>query len=549
MGNAPVKIGIRLDQSTVEAGQVLQGRVYLSVKSRQESVQGIHLLLQGHERTTVVSYEHKGHRDHEKRHEDSGTFVLANYDVPLVFFDNGIIKPGQYEYPFEWPIPANLPSSMTCHHEESSCQVEYNLTAYLHTTNNHHHSTAGTDDLSCTVNVTVMAQSEPDHKGPHPMDLEEYSIKSCCATQGTMIMGWDADTTILTPRGTINIGIVGKNDSVVSVKYLKSSLLETIVWSAGGRTHTTKRALASSKSLPHGIWTALQNHPNWWDRRRIQAENADPHLLSQLMNQRCELQLSVPGDARDTYEGRMIHVRHSLVITVETPGCCNTSPEDCILVKIQRHKPTTSRTVPPQPPQEIFLDQVMAVTIDEGTFNTVPPMAEAQVLPEDWAPEESHVVVIPVDNVFLPQQTSGPSAPPETLRRDYYTTQPATNLAELISLLEASDNPSLLLEQELKNPILVSEIQSMSPHELVETLKQASRQNPQDFPRNARLLASCTNFYCRHVLACLWSLPQSVRFQVLREVAPLATDLEKQRALVEQELDDTELQQFRAALT
>ena len=55
-------------------------------------------------------------------------------------------------------------------------------------------------------------------------------------------------------------------------------------------------------------------------------------------------------------------------------------------------------------------------------------------------------------------------------------------------------------------------------------------------------------FQCRHVLACVWTLPPHIRMDVLTEIAPLASDLDTQREMVERELDDKELLYFRAAL-
>ena len=141
-----------------------------------------------------------------------------------------------------------------------------------------------------------------------------------------------------------------------------------------------------------------------------------------------------------------------------------------------------------------------------------------------------------------------PSAPQEHLLRESH--QIARSLAELQATLASSKTRSATLEQKLQNPAMLATIENLSPHEFVETLKASSRQDT-DYIRNARLLASTMvpHFYCRHVLACLWSLPHPTRFLVLREVVPLASDIDTQRLSVERELDPNELAEFRAALT
>jgi hypothetical protein len=183
-------------------------------------------------------------------------------------------------------------------------------------------------------------------------------------------------------------------------------------------------------------------------------------------------------------------------------------------------------------------------------------MAIAEILPDDWAPQESPVVTIPASSVYVQSSAATdaslvfgmiPSAPPENLLREAH--QIARNLEELQSTLTASKSPTTTLEQMVQNPIMVLTIQNLSPHEFVETLKSCSRQD-NDYARNARILASSMvpQFYCRHMLACLWSLSPSVRFRVLGEVAPLASDMDTQRESLERELDATEFAALRAAL-
>lgn len=555
MGNTPVKIGIRLDNknSTVEAGGVLKGRVYLSAQNSSQQARGIHLIMKGEEQCEIIRHDNDNGRDRRREVERASVQILK-VDVPLTSFPNGVAPQGQYEYPFEWPLPANLPSSMSCQEGESSCSVKYQLTAYL----DHSGSMSFLPDYSSTETVIVAAMSETVHAEPIQMDLEEFNIKACCSDRGTMTMGWDADTAVAAPKGVINVGITGKNESIVHAKALTAKVVETVTWSAHGHTKNNSRVIATNKIYveENRLWRPLVQLPSRRDRRRARYESTG-HVDAEVWENRCTTRLRLPEHIRDSHLGNIVSVRHSLVITATTPGsCCVTSPESSVLIHIQRRMPTTGPTAAvPEASTPFYQDEIVIATAPmEETANhsyQEPPMAVAEILPDNWTPQESEVVVIPANSV-IPERTSPtaavmPSAPTESLLRESH--QIATSLAELQTTLHSSKTPTRTLQEQLNNPVMVTTIENLSPHEFVETLKACSRSDV-DYVRHARLLASTMvpQFYCRHVLACLWSLPQSVRFEVMKEIAPLASDIEAQRESVERELDRTELAEFRAAL-
>mmetsp|Transcript_11768 Transcript_11768/g.19553 ORF Transcript_11768/g.19553 Transcript_11768/m.19553 type:complete len:560 (-) Transcript_11768:52-1731(-) len=558
MGNTPVKIGIRLDHSgTVEAGGVLKGRVYLSMQRSDQQARGIHLVLKGEELSEIVR-DGESNGDRERRREvDRASVTIHNLDVPLTSFPTGVAPRGQYEYPFEWPLPANLPSTMHCQEGDSSCSVRYQLTAYL----DNSASMSFLPDYSSTETVIVAAASATVHAQPLQMDLEEFNIKSCCANRGTMTMGWDADTIVAAPKGAMNVGITGKNDSIVALAYLSAKVVETVSWSANGHSKKNTRVLTSNKvyANENPLWKPLLHIPSRRDRRRTQYESTG-HEDAEVWQNRCVTQLNFPVDVRDSHLGNIVKVRHSLVITAVTPGaCCVTSPESSVLITIQRRMPTiglaaAGGAVLPEPSAPFYQDEIVIATapMEEYSYQD-PPMAVAEILPDNWTPHESEVVVI-LANSVIPEATRAtsvaavmPSAPTESLLKESH--QIATSLAELQTTLMASKDPTATLQEQLNNPVMVATVENLSPHEVVETLKSCSRTDP-EYVLHARLLASTMvpHFYCRHVMACLWSLPQSVRFQVLKEIAPLASDIASQKESVERELDATELMEFRSAL-
>eukprot|EP00543_Licmophora_paradoxa_P018186 CAMPEP_0202460064 /NCGR_PEP_ID=MMETSP1360-20130828/41262_1 /ASSEMBLY_ACC=CAM_ASM_000848 /TAXON_ID=515479 /ORGANISM="Licmophora paradoxa, Strain CCMP2313" /LENGTH=577 /DNA_ID=CAMNT_0049081535 /DNA_START=137 /DNA_END=1870 /DNA_ORIENTATION=+ len=576
MGNTPVKIGVRLDQSTsrgVEAGSALSGKIYLSISGQPQQATGVHLVLHGEEISTIAKKDHhNNNNNHNNTFDvDRASAEVIHTDVAIAAFSGGIIPPGQYEYPFRWPLPLHLPSSMYCNQGESSCQVRYHLTAYLA---NSASFSVLPDHHSSTVDVSIIAASK-HQKEPFNMDLDEFPIRACCANKGVICLGWDADTTVLSPSSDINIGFIGKNSSIVDVLRLRAKLVENIIWKANGRHHQLSRVLAESKlhsARLNQLWQPIskdqlhrqrRNRHHWThhDYDTIERQTSNQHRMTTRM--------TVPFDARDTHKGKLVTVRHSLAITAITSGgCCVTSPESSVLVRVQRRALSS--------PEPVVAEAATAVAA--AVAAEVPMMATAEILPDNWSPQEADVIVIPAMNIIsagaaattvaraTPIHASAsivdymeascedndnnntmkmtPSIPQEKLLKESH--QMATSLNELQMTLQASDRPLTALERQLSNPQIVAMIQNMSPHEFLQTLQAIRQQQPQV----ARQLAAVMipNFYCRHVLACLWGLPQNVRFEVLKEIAPLASDLDTQLSSVERELDRQELQHFRAAL-
>lgn len=558
MGNTPVKIGIRLE-STVEAGAVMKGRVYLSIKRVGERAHSLNLLLEGEEEAEIVTIE-KNENRLRKKLIDRASSVLYKSEVPLKIFSSGKISRGQYEYPFEWPLLDDLPSYMACQDGESFCQIKYKLTAYL----DNQGDTGITSDRSSTIPLTVNAASILEPQDPVQVDCAEYPMKSCFTNQGSIKLGFDVDTAIAAPRGNINVGVIGKNDSVVNLKNLTARVVETVTWSVAGRNRTSTRTLCTAiiSPLEHSLWNPLYKLPSRSRRARNQQRNNE-ESEAELYDNRLVVQLLLPADARDTYQGNVIGVRHAVVVEAITPrSCCATSPESSMKINIQRIMPTMAPIMAQTPTApQLFLDDQPTIELYQTPVlpSAQPPMAVAELLPEDWKAHESEVFIIPTaatiqqpsENIISADtdQTAEavPSAPQEFLLQQ--SNQIATSLTSLKILLSTAEKPTTVLELELRKPEVARAVEKMAPHELVETLR-ASCHKDEDYPPHARMLACAMvpNFYCRHVLACLWGLSRSIRFEVIKEIAPLAADVDQQREMVERELDPAEAAHFRLAL-
>lgn len=523
MGNKQVKLGLRLDDKTFG---LVTGRTYLNV-TQEIQADGLHLLLIGEEYTQIChdersSFAHSGERNYSSTHReiDRASASLVHMDVNLTTFSSGKIPPGQYEYPFEWELPSNLPGTMYCAKGDSHCEIRYRMTAYLSSRSR----AFGEPEHSTTQSLCIVGQSS-HIQGPSGivMEPEVVRMKSCCFDSGQVTLGWDVDKTVASPDSVMKIGINGVNESKVEIQCLRARLVETISWSAHGRTEEEKNVLTEAK-IP------TTNLPQW----HANHHHAYHHLGFNDSGQSIvETQLLLPSQARDTYSGSIIQVRHSLVITAVTPPCY-TTVESGSLIRVQREAAQVHPSSIPTAPFDFLAE---------------PTMVEADILPDDWAPQQAHVVTLPVSSAVLLDSEYIPpsvSAPKESLAPKHESQTANVTLSDLLDSLACSDDPVSAVSHHLNNPMMATTIQNLTPREFVQVLQAANR----NVPKLARLLAGAMreNFQCRHVLACVWSLPPQVRLDVLKEVAPLASDLETQRSMVEQELDEKELLYFRAAL-
>jgi hypothetical protein len=104
MGNKhPVSLSCEIEQYRYEAGDTMRGCVHLTVAGRPvTSFQGITVTLAGVEYVVAV------------REEDDSTFLDRSLNTRIKIhqvvtkFEDGLISPGQYDFPFELSLPEEV---------------------------------------------------------------------------------------------------------------------------------------------------------------------------------------------------------------------------------------------------------------------------------------------------------------------------------------------------------------------------------------------------------------------------------------------------------
>lgn len=554
MGNKPCRIAIRIDepQRAHRAGELVSGRIYFSATNKTDlsSFQGINLVLEGHEQVVLARNQESKHEYSRRVHEsdphvERSAKVLVRTEYPIARFEDGNkLKAGQYEYPFRWRLPADLPSSMHCGKRGKSdvynfAEIRYTLSAKIVVPNLRiFESINGNKIDSITLNVAARGSDYPGQ--PIPVQTEDYPINTCFFWRnGSIRMGWDAGSDVCFPGSTLSVKVFGENQSPVPVRSLVVKLVETV------NVQTSHYEM--KKSFPRTI--ALERmsveNINCWKSRDNRRHASSEAIRSHLFN------LKIPSDVRDSYGGDLIQVRHTLVVTAETPGLCTvTSPESSYQIHIARQitGDPTPITIPTDPP----------FNPDYQPMH----MAEAEILPPDWTPVVANdVVVLPEACAVLVDEGAHQHATDESpAATPVRTMSPPTfrsastgvssglvgvptidQLGQLVA--NCPENLSAVLNNDTAWTTLV---QNLTPRDYCSVVERAGTKAP----AVARTLAVTMgpSMKTRHLLACLYALPDSVhRMEVLRQTAPLASDVSNNLSLIEQELAPHELIHFRAA--
>jgi len=122
MGNKlSPKLFIQTDLSFYHPGDVVTGSVYAHLPSPLLTET---LWLQ------IVGYEHCSRMSSiGGQSRSSGRHDYFNYKVPLSHWPNKLVEEGDYSFPFVFPLPSNLPGSLTMKQQGIQAEISYKLLA------------------------------------------------------------------------------------------------------------------------------------------------------------------------------------------------------------------------------------------------------------------------------------------------------------------------------------------------------------------------------------------------------------------------------------
>jgi len=426
MGNSSCTLVLRADGNLCySSGDTVVGRIYLSVNDPNGvSCQSLNIHFCGKE-SAVVHYttdetveqgnaHGNNHRHTESRdHYESNQIDVLNFDVPIHTPLQGRFAPGQYEFPFQFTIPPNIPSSMMCRNGESHCSVQYQIKAYFRRQSNSSFTLNplrrfNNTTSSETQNVTIFGHdaSVTSHHQEDTLHFpsESYDINACCCRRmghmqlAATLNSFGLQVVPCNPR-SYTVTFTLRNESKIDVQKVQMELIEQIAWRPRSREHNERETMVTQvlDGKTMASWRPLNVRAT-----SLSGSGDSPYTpLGAASNEDTAIfTFTVPNIARNSFNGTLIRVTHFMRLQVKTDKCCTTNPEISADVNICR--------------PDLLNQRYDGSDIDGLNSNNLPlPSApvmdhnsseesnivDAAVLPSDWSPHTADLVTLPVATV------------------------------------------------------------------------------------------------------------------------------------------------------
>jgi len=421
MGNSSYTLAIQTEEANYSAGDLVNGRVYLSVSEPSIDCEALIIHFHGQELAKVhyTSHHHdstdRGDNscDHYETHKE--TILDENYTVHSFASSNNQIPRGQYEFPFQMQIPNDLPSSMHCTSGKSRCEVRYNLTAVMQKPSlgrgvrNPFRGSLSSKPIILYINRNPNnthcilpgrngngTGNSIGNKTLHFISETQRINYWCCINRGFMevhaqlaknLTGEensrsdanipvDAYTGVatLTPEVQYMVPLIVSNQSTTSVNSVRLELIENVKWKPKYREASSSNSIIRKSINDCTV-------ASWKGRESM-------------------FHFAIPWSARDTYQGRLIEVKHILRIKAITE-CCMTNPSTEMCITITRPFLESDLSIPHRVeggPMLSPLDETEAPS-ESPLDDDEPMIVEAITLPDDWTPHTADMVSLPVATV------------------------------------------------------------------------------------------------------------------------------------------------------
>jgi hypothetical protein len=340
--NTSFSIGVWTDGIIYATGSTVKGCVYLSVNSEE----GVHasalkLVLSGVEMASTAKTT-KTLRPGISMAGLLHTHSIVKKTMSIASFQNGWIAQGHYEFPFQFQVPLQLPSTMLCSDLPDRCEVQYDLEGHLVLSS----GSANVTGESKKWIIKIAGGSPPPTA--EPTVVVPTVQKGQISLSGEIMTNGDG----IRPGDSINVAVkYSSNESHdARAARIKILLKEKVTWNNG---HSTKKAILAEQ--------------------HVEIKSGQDSSLHQVI-------LEIPKMAHETYNGKHINVTHKLTLQLDHG----------ILDLIQPHLKSTALISIMKCPR----DQLTAV-IAEFVRNEEPSVSPRDVLPENWNPQTVNMVGVP----------------------------------------------------------------------------------------------------------------------------------------------------------
>jgi len=168
---------------------------------------------------------------------------------------------------------------------------------------------------------------------------KSFQINSWFRKKGSIELGLDTNAAIVSPDSTYTVGITGRNISSVPVEKLSVRLIETVRWGGNKSYELQSHRIIAESTIPVDKLSTFWQAQSKSNAKKIGGSRATivpDESPSTDKAGRIITQLHLKKNARDSYQGRMINVHHSLQVAAVTNGKNLTNPEINTLMEVCR---------------------------------------------------------------------------------------------------------------------------------------------------------------------------------------------------------------------
>eukprot|EP00820_Chromera_velia_P005014 Cvel_17944.t1-p1 / transcript=Cvel_17944.t1 / gene=Cvel_17944 / organism=Chromera_velia_CCMP2878 / gene_product=Arrestin domain-containing protein A, putative / transcript_product=Arrestin domain-containing protein A, putative / location=Cvel_scaffold1459:141-1509(-) / protein_length=432 / sequence_SO=supercontig / SO=protein_coding / is_pseudo=false len=413
-GSSSIYMGIRLNQETYVAGDTVQGTVYCQC-SKETPVSCIRVELQGKETTYLEWQEEVGSGDskHLERRSARDQQVFLKISLPVFSPANGLLPPGQYEFPFQVQLPSDLSSSLTFLHEgrsqhnvsrepgrgydKQSFEIGYKAGVFLVAPHGDWKQVfelknpSKKDTLMCKTDLRVLALPKNVERIPsHFVEPDTQNVNACCCiNRGFVCLGAKSDPVLLQPGQVFSAQVAFKNQSTVNLESLEVVVKQHVKIKAQGKKGEVKTEVGEVRVPGEklGAVTAKLQKKQSAKSRDLVATALLQDIYQQLQSGQCpRLDVHLNPYALQTYKGNLVEIFHKAHWSTRSP------PRPIFIIPGSTSTtPTTQPNLLQPPPgwnpsiQPLVLDNTLSAS--HTTASSSAPSQQQQAGGDEWSLE------------------------------------------------------------------------------------------------------------------------------------------------------------------
>jgi hypothetical protein len=332
-----VEFHVEIHRQPAQAGSSVTGAVYLS-NEKEIASSDLVLQLVGAEKTTVhytrATHHHgsgKNRKSVSKRYTAHGSRNIIEATIPVsaattgTMIQMGRILPGTYKVPFEVDLPPFLPPTMKETAGKDSCAIKYTIKALLK-------GSGKRWDYGGAKTVQVTTKPLDTSRPPVPFEGPpcHSPVSFCrCLGRGEITFGCLMKDTKLQAGGPeVTLSMACRNNSASKIDSVQAEVEQVTSWSAQSHKKSWRKNLVVKD---FGSWSDLDKVDK--NARAAPSGEENEEIWQEMKAGYHSVKIAVPYDALPTYQGRLIQVCHTLILTLTT-GCCVTNPTIIIPIQI-----------------------------------------------------------------------------------------------------------------------------------------------------------------------------------------------------------------------